>query len=193
MSCQHLSLEHLSWNLCTPSSDCRPAPKSRLKVMYLRVDGVTCRPKLQALFKFNAALRPQRPQGLLGKGSPGRPPPLLHAASELRQALVYDALLKEGCRKARLGCGSQVPFVHEQQIFLRWITRLVSGKQPPASSVTRLSNGYTVMTQHPNARTAAINTSLHSWAKERMLQFCITSGRVRYVYVTCRRFDTVYM
>ena len=32
------------------------------------------------LFEFSAALRPQRPSGLLGTGSPGRPPPLSHSS-----------------------------------------------------------------------------------------------------------------
>ena len=31
---------------------------------------------MSAEFKFSVALRPRRPQGLLGTGSPGRPPPL---------------------------------------------------------------------------------------------------------------------
>ena len=33
---------------------------------------------LSSEFEFNVALRPQRPQGLLGTGSPGRPPRLSH-------------------------------------------------------------------------------------------------------------------
>ena len=38
----------------------------------------------QVQFQFNAALRPQRPYGLLGTvGSPGRPPPLSHSAQAL--------------------------------------------------------------------------------------------------------------
>ena len=32
------------------------------------------------LNEFNVALRPQRPYGRLGKGSPGRPPRLLHSS-----------------------------------------------------------------------------------------------------------------
>ena len=32
------------------------------------------------LHVFYVALRPQRPQGLLGTGSPGRPPPLSHSS-----------------------------------------------------------------------------------------------------------------
>ena len=34
-------------------------------------------------FKFNVALRPQRPLGLLGTGSPGRPPRLSHNSRAL--------------------------------------------------------------------------------------------------------------
>ena len=32
------------------------------------------------VFEFSAALRPQRPYGLLGTGSPGRPPRLSHSS-----------------------------------------------------------------------------------------------------------------
>ena len=38
---------------------------------------------LSSEFKFSAALRPQRPYGLLGTGSPGRPPRLSHSSSAL--------------------------------------------------------------------------------------------------------------
>ena len=36
-------------------------------------------------FKFSVALRPQRPYGLLGTGSPGRPPRLSHSTWALRR------------------------------------------------------------------------------------------------------------
>ena len=46
---------------------------------------------LSSEFKFSAALRPQRPYGLLGAGSPGRSPRLSHSSSALtmRSMLLY--------------------------------------------------------------------------------------------------------
>ena len=38
---------------------------------------------------FSVALRPQIPYGLLGTGSPERPPPLSHTAPELCSAVLY--------------------------------------------------------------------------------------------------------
>ena len=38
------------------------------------------------MFEFNVALRPQRPYGLLGAGSPGRPPRLSHSSCALNNS-----------------------------------------------------------------------------------------------------------
>ena len=41
-----------------------------------------CTATRQHKFEFNAALRPQKPYGILGTGSPGRPPRLSHSSAE---------------------------------------------------------------------------------------------------------------
>ena len=46
------------------------------------------------------ALRPQGPYGLLGTGSPGRPPPLAHTAPELRFVSEFLLLNVHGGEKA---------------------------------------------------------------------------------------------
>ena len=43
------------------------------------------------LFQFRVALRPQRPYGLLGTGSPGRPPPLSHSGTVVQNCLLLPS------------------------------------------------------------------------------------------------------
>ena len=48
---------------------------------------------LNVSFRFNVAVRPQRPYKLLGTGSPGRPPPLSDAAPDLAKECSALTLL----------------------------------------------------------------------------------------------------
>ena len=54
-------------------------------------------------FKFSVALRPQRPQGLLGTWSPGRPPRISHSSWAL-QKLIYLFIHTYTCLKLILQC-----------------------------------------------------------------------------------------
>ena len=51
---------------------------------------------LRLLFKYNVALRPQRPSRLLGIGSPGRPPRLPYSSGTLVQCCSSSVLLVIG-------------------------------------------------------------------------------------------------
>ena len=52
--------------------------------------GVSLSPHLRTRLKFRVALRPQRPYGLLGTGSPGRPPRLSHGSWALVNRLCVQ-------------------------------------------------------------------------------------------------------
>ena len=74
-------------------------------------------------FIFIVALRPQRPWGLLGTGSPGRPPPLPHSSSVLCLCFPHKTHAPSGAYDFPAGgLESSGELAHPQQICMIYLS-----------------------------------------------------------------------
>ena len=74
------------------------------------------------MFKFSIAWHPQRPQWLLGTGSPGRPPRLAHSSWALTwlSAIQFIYISCFEPPYSNPGLGSRFPFPFTRKVFTLW-------------------------------------------------------------------------
>ena len=111
--------------------------------------GVKKKKNQKKIIKFSVVLRPQRPYGLLGTGSPGRPPRLPHSSWALKQDIMVIRLI----------------------IIIRW-TAVVSGVREITAWFCEEGSG-TASSPQRQSIIQTFHSLRYHWTTEHCLECCL--------------------